>query len=251
MKILSRFFLIFSFISIFWVIVTALLSPGYSIITFSLTYIILICSFIDTLVLTVISIVKKDINKSACFSLTIFLIMLIISKPIYNIIHEYNETNKYLKKTFSKDAKILSIADKKVNLDSDNSSSDCNYIFNVSLNDDTDIIFQAGYCDIGTMWTNYDGYNNYIYYYVPYYLKKYKEGHSVSFKLESSSNKYDYNNYKIIYSEDNKEEVLDFLEFLFSNDMNLRMTIKLYNQDTKKIDHVDSHDKNYDRLLRH
>ena len=251
MKILSKFYFIFSIISIFLVIISALFSPGYSIISFVLIYIVLMVSFVNTLVLTIVSIIGKDFNKGAYFSLVIFLVMLIISKSVYNIIHEYNETNKYLKKTFSNSAKILSVADRKVNLDSDNSSSNCNFTFNVSLNDDTDIIFQAGYCDIGTMWTNYGGYNNYIYYYVPFYLKKYKESHDVSFKLESSSDKYVFDRYKIIYGDSNKEEVLDFLEFLFSNDMDLRIYIDLYNQDTKKRDYVNSNDKNYDRFLRY
>ena len=251
MKILSKFYFIVVFISIFLVIIAALLSPGLSIITFVIAYIIIFSSFIDTFILTIVSLLNKEFNKKTYISLAIFLIMLMFSKTVYNIIHEYHETKKYLKKTFSNDAKILSVADRKVNLDSDNSSSDCNFTFNVSLNDDTNIIFQAGYCDIGTMWTNYGGYNNYDYYYVPYYLKKYKEGHGVSFKLDSSSDKYDYSRYKIVYSESNKKEVLDFLKFLFGNDMNLRIYIELYTQDTKRHDFVNSYDKNYDRVLRY
>ena len=114
-------------------------------------------------IITVVSIIicivthkETSVTKITLMVLTIIitLITAIATYKPFAMFHSYSEVTKKL----SKDKNIPAFRIKGI---SNRKDENCEYIYDVITYDGNNTVFQAGYCECGTMWTSYCVKNNY------------------------------------------------------------------------------------------
>lgn len=128
---------------------------------------------------------------------------------------------------FNNNFKIIGLSHKNIE---DHEGIYCKNVFDVKLNDSSNITFQAGYCDVGTMWTNYDVIHNYNYYYIPYYYNLYKNNHYTTIKMEINDNNYFDSKIKFIYNYENIDEMYEFIMYLKEKMGKVDYQLFIYNE---------------------
>ncbi len=171
---------------------------------------------------------KEFKDLKTIIALVLSLLPIIYGYDLMNFNHTYNETRKGLNKEFS-NYKIIGV-------EKDIKIPGCDYLFKVKLNDSTDIVFHASYCSFpGTDIPYYDATNDYISYYLPYYLNKYNKENNTNIKAyvkdEDKADNYNKDNYINVYN---------FVKFLFNLNKNAKYQLIFYNEDTKKDNIVNS-----------
>lgn len=223
----------------------------FSTILWSVTYCLIIIGIIMALILISYNRKKVQDTKPSFILLLVFILCFIVYNDLYNLEKCFIEVNNYMKNEYT-NYKIISIDKKNINNDDENNYSDymsCNYMLNVRLNDDTNITFQSGYCNVSGQTSNFKVIDNYSYYYVSYYYNKYKINNRVSFRIEKDDDKYSYKSIKIVYNNDNKKEVYNFIEYLFNNTNNKKYKFMIYNENTNLNYKISSWNEEYKSYL--
>ena len=123
---------------------------------------------------------KNISTKIICIVMLVF--FLLFSKELFIFIHNYSEVKKDLEKgQFANKYKILKV--KKEHVESSKDLFECDYIFDIQLNDGMNIIYQTSYCRVDSFWTSYSVIDNYIDRYIPYYLDSYNKTNSTNLKF--------------------------------------------------------------------
>ena len=187
---------------------------------------------------------KKNVVKTI-LNLFISLILVVIIMINYNKVFDslkkkgYLYTNNYKKVkenldiTFKNNYKILGVKGKNIKIN----DTTCEYVYDVNLNDNSDIIFQAYYCPFGYFGSfSYSFSNNYEYYYLPYYLNLYKKYNDVTFRIENSDDIY--SDPTIVYNNFNSDEVMKFLYYFDDNIAFKRYQIIIRNEDTNSRNYI-------------
>ena len=183
---------------------------------------------------------KKNVVK-IILNLLISLILIVIIMINYNKVFESLKNKGYLCKTidsfftsFKNNYKILGVKDKNIKIN----DTTCEYVYDVSLNDNSDIVFQAYYCPFGYFSFSYSFSNNYDYYYLPYYLNLYRKYNDVTFRIENSDDIY--SDPTIIYNNYNRDSVTNFLNYYDDNSAFKRYQIRIINEDTNSSHYIHS-----------
>lgn len=188
---------------------------------------------------------KKNVVK-IILNLLISFILVVIIVIDYNKVFDslknkgYLYTNNYkrvkesLDITFKDNYKILGVKDKNIKIN----DTTCEYVYDVSLNDNSDIVFQAYYCPFGYFSFSYSFSNNYEYYYLPYYLNLYRKYNDVTFRIENSDDIY--SDPTIIYNNYNRDSVTNFLNYYDDNSAFKRYQIRIMNEDTNSSHYIHS-----------
>ena len=156
---------------------------------------------------------KKNLSKTIIIlPIVVFiesLLAVFATQNLFVLFHEYTEVNRYFKNSSFSSYKILNIDKKNYNYGSGSGKKDsCNYVFNAKIND---IIFQTGYCECGTMWTDYKVLSNYSSASLKQFYKDYKNNHEINFELTSKTIDIFNDEFTITYN--NKiDEVYNFIK---------------------------------------
>ena len=233
--VLFSAFLPFPICTLFWII----------------TYILIFSGIITSFVCVINSLFQKKERKNNIIIFIIFIISFFIYNNLYNFERGFYTVYLNMKNTY-KNFKIVGID--KMNLDEGQMSGynyiKCKYMFNVKLKDESNITFQSGYCNMSGFIPTTGVIDNYDYYYIPYYYEQYKKSNNISFKLEKGNNKYDYENFKFIYNNDNSNELYNFIKYLKNKINDKNYYFKIYNESTKVFNHVSLDNDNYEMYLR-
>ena len=149
----------------------------------------------------------------------------------------YKKVKNGLDNNFKDGYKVIGVRGKNVEVTEDTT---CEYVYDVSLNDDTDIVFQAYYCPFGNMSISKSFSSNYDYYYLPYYLDLYNKNSNTNIRLEENDDIY--SNHIIIYNNSNKEDVTKFLYYFDDNIIYKEYNILLKNEDNNHVSYVKNRD---------
>ena len=231
------FLWMFEFIVLLIGILAGYLTSFLGFIVYTICYIIVVNMLIYNIIVTIINREKKKIRNKNLIMLVILIVWLVFSYKLYNLIDDYNEVSKGLKEEFN-NYKIVGLSNEKLVYGEE--IQDCGFVFDISLGDNTNIIFQAGYCVEGGTFRAYNEViNNYINYYLPYYYNIYKLDNRATFKIEMSGDRLD----KIIYNKNNKEELINFLEYLVEKNDGISYHLILVDEDSNKINIFYSNEK--------
>ncbi|MEE3343529.1 MAG: hypothetical protein VZS44_05520 [Bacilli bacterium] len=192
---------------------------------------------------------KKGITKEllkVILSLIIIVAMVInydkVSKNIkdngYLNTLNYKRVKEGLDTNFKDNYKLLGLNGKDVSV----RDTKCEYVYDVSLDDNSNIVFQAYYCPFGFTSLDYSFDTNYIYYYLPYYYELYKRDNDVTFKINNSDDSYSNNNTTIIYNNSNKDQLIEFLNYFDNNTSYKKYSIMVRNEDNNRMDYIRSKD---------
>ena len=220
-------FLLLSIVLLIFVILVALLPPFYCWLAYFIILGLLGIVFLINLVFILNHRGKKKIE---IVSIILLVLIDLSSFKLFSITHNYHEVVKGLNKDFPNQYKILKLSDYKVN----QRYVTCDYLFDVKLKDKSNVIFHYGYCDMGVMWTSFNTYNDYAYYYIPYYIEKYNKTNHTDIKYDYKSN----DDLIIInYSDNNNKDVKSFIDYLFSitGDKKYQFILKNNNSDKQVI----------------
>lgn len=205
---------------------------------------------IVSLFVLVYSVIKLFVNRDKgiikiILSFIISLILIIAMVINYNRVFDslkgkgylytlnYKRVKEGLDTNFKDNYKVLGLRGKKIKVGDD---TICDYVYDVSLNDGSNVVFQAYYCSFSFMAVVMDFSCNYNYHYLLYYYDLYKKSHNVTFKIEDNDDIY--SNHTIIYNYSNREEVVDFLYYFDDNTVYNQYDFTLRNEDTNKVDHI-------------
>lgn len=224
-------------------IICGLLAPGLSIIAYCIVYFGIVDLLIANIIMLIIYIYNKKNIIGSLLYIIITIIYLLFSYRLHNLIHNYNETKKGLNKYYHH-YKIVGLS-KQLLVYEDNHNY-CDYTFDVTLNDNSNIVFQAGYCNLGNWMSHYATTDNYISYYLKYYYNLYKQTNKVTFKMETNTNIVK-ELAKITYNTNNCEEVYYFLKYILKNNKYKSYKIILYNEDTNENHYISSWNDNYEQ----
>ncbi|MBQ6324108.1 MAG: hypothetical protein IJI22_04710 [Bacilli bacterium] len=212
-------------------------------------------AFIAAIVCIIIILVEFIKNKkiSAKIVYVVILIAFILfSKTPFVFIHNYSEVKKDLEKgSFTGKYKILNVRKEHVENSSGESYGgfDCDYVFDVKLNDDTGIVYQTSYCENGTFWTEYHVLNNYIYHYMAYYLDSYNKSNSTNLKFVDGDDLYGTDAFYISYHTDDIEQLYQFIDYFFSQTPALSYQFKIQDEDTNRFYFVSPNDDEYKHAI--
>ena len=188
---------------------------------------------------------KKNVVKTI-FNLFISLILVVIIVINYNKVFDslkkkgYLYTNNYKKVkenldiTFKDNYEILGVKGKNIKIN----DTTCEYVYDVKMHDNSDIIFQTYYCPFGYFSFSYSFSNNYEYYYLPYYLNLYKKYNDVTFRIDNSDDIY--SDPTIFYNNSNRDAVTRFLNYFDDNSAFKRYQIIIINEDTNSSHYIHS-----------
>ena len=146
----------------------SILSGGlYAIICWIIHYICIAISvsiYVASIILYIVQVKENDnVVWSTILFVLIFIMMvttIFFTRTPFILWHNYTEVQRGLKKnhSFAKTKyKIIGI-NKNANFGGD---IECEYIFDVIAYDGNNRVFQAGYCEHGVMWRQYDVVDNY------------------------------------------------------------------------------------------
>ena len=152
-------------------------------------------------------------KKYIWYLITVFVFVsyLLFLLPRYSYLRGRYLVSKHLKNDYKVSGKVMGVKAKDYDFNDYNS---CDYVFNVKLNDGENVVFQSGYCDVGTMWTSYDVIDNYSHHYIPHFYDIYKKSHNVNFKLDTRKDDFSWDNDVIKYNGDDLKDVCDFIYYL-------------------------------------
>lgn len=146
---------------------------------------------------------------------------------VYNFVRSYYLVGKHLKE-FSVPGKIIGVHKKDYKFGDHDS---CYYSFNVKLDDGENVVFQSGYCEVGTMWASYSTVDNYGYHYLSYYFDKYKKEHPNSLTLELKGDHFTAEPSAIHYSSSNRSDLCGFLRYLDDHSVGASYSIEIEGDD--------------------
>jgi len=214
-------------------IISGFLPVGFSTIMFAFMYLVFItCAFSLLLVIIILS-TQKKFNYVHVIILALFIIDIGGYYYFYNLERGYNEVNNYMKNNYS-DYKIIGIKEAFLEQrdpeDIYGSFASCNYVFDVKINDNTNNVFQAGYCNLPGIFPVYEVVDTYDDKYIKYYLKEYNKENNSSLKLELDDNYFLYNSVILHFNNTNYKELFDFIKYLQLKDKH-RFNILLKNDD--------------------
>jgi len=208
-------------------ILSSFFSQGLSALTF---YGILLLGVPISLVAIVLFFLKVFEKKNWIWyfvSVIIYILYVIYLPNIYHFTRGYYLVNNHLKE-YKDSGKVIGVDKKNYRFGGNDS---CSYTFNVKLNDSSNIVFQAGYCEIGSMWTDYGTVDNYDHYYLPYYYDMYKKNNKASFRLVVNNDEFLTIPCEIHYTNDQIAEVCNFLKYLDEKNNGEDYQIEMYNDE--------------------
>ena len=214
----------------------------FSFLIYILVYILNFILFFVFLVIFILSL-KKDKKQIIINGLCVVIsfITVFYSYGIYELIHNYSLTNKYLKEKFSSSYHIKGLSDKEKPF---TSYYNCKHIFEVYLDDSIDIVFEAGYCSSSrSIFPERDVVTNYGDYYIQYYYEEYKKNGSATFKIEKKED-----GLVITYNDSNVMEVYDFMEYIKDKLVYDHITVEFHNESTNRSEYYNFWNK-FDYLL--
>ena len=201
--------------------ISGFLKVGYSTLLFLFVYLVFIVCAFSLFLVIIILIFNKKVNYFHIVLLALFLIDIGGYYFIYNLVRGYNEVNHYMKQNY-KDYEIIGIKEAFIE---QNDPKDlygdfarCRYVFNVKVNDNTNNIFQAGYCEIPSFIITTKVIDSYNHTYLPYYFKKYQKNNNSSLKIEVDNNYLLHNPVVIHFNNSNYKELFDFFNYLETSD---------------------------------
>lgn len=178
---------------------------------FLFVVVVIILSIVSFIVYGASSKQKKSVYILIPITILIYAVLAIfVSHNPFVLYHEYTKVDKALKANKSITSyKIIDIYKKNYNSGTIYSSThSCNYIFNIEAND---LLYQAGYCENGTMWTNYSVQSNYGSVSLKKFYEDYQKDHKIGFALNSKKEDIFYDSFTIEYV-GNTKEVYEFIK---------------------------------------
>lgn len=193
-------------------------------------------------ILFILMMVEK--KKWLWYLLTIFLyvIYVFLLPDVYHYLRGNFLVKEHLKE-FDVSGKVIGV-DKKDYKFGDNGYDSCSYTFNVKLDDGENVVFQSGYCEVGTMWTDYATVDNFGHHYIPHLFNKYKKEHSTSLTLDVNEEDFSAEPCALHYSGSRyggrSDELCDFLKYLDENSHGADFSLELVGDDENDFEVVHS-----------
>ena len=218
-----------------------------------ITYILILTIILSTLVFSIMKLIinrkqKNNWKRLIVIIISMLLLIFCISKfdqvftsldnSNYLFSWNYHKVKEETQKQFKNNYTIQGLYKKNVEMYNDVT---CKYVYNINLEDNTNITFQAYYCDFGLMWPSYSYNHNYIHYYLPYYYNLYKNNHQVTFKIDMGENIYSIPT--IIYNYSNESETENFINYLFNNTGDIKYKIQTKNENSNRENTIGSWNK--------
>lgn len=184
---------------------------------------------------------KKGKAIAEIVSLIILVLFIIFSYRGYRLVRNYYLVKQELDKDFGDQYEIVGVTNKKFYY----CFNRYNYTYKVKLNDNTNIIFYAAYGSGGIPIPSANVCYDYGNYYVPYYLDLFNKQHQSNLSYQMKSREENDDIVYIEYSNKDKKLLYEFIEYLYSNDLNANYQINIYNTDTNEEYYVSSWDDDY------
>ena len=204
-------------------IIILLLSPLSGFLPPFFCWVGLIAIYIISIIFIILTLIDYDAHKDIYHKLAIAIavITILLGYELMNFTHCYNEVRKELNKRFD-DFEIVGVKIAR------NFNNNKYYQFEVIEPKVPDLIFHYSYRVIqGTNMSLYGIDGDWEEVAIPYYLKKYNKEHNIRITMRERCDKYDIC-YDYIYINNNKEEVEDFLDYLFSNSPDVIYKVNIY-----------------------